>query len=173
MRSNNFIINAFIALSLLITTGFISVAQTPVETHGRLRVEGNQIVGEHGEPVQLMGMSHYWSVWGPQKYYNKDVVIWLVEDWHTHHVHTEPAKDGGRDGTIYPDETEEWINWALERNISMANWSLADLSESSAALNSGASVSGGWDPETDLSPSGKLLRNHIIRINSLKPYNLE
>ena len=78
MRSDNILINAVISLSLLITTGSISVAQTPVETHGRLRVEGNQIVGEHGEPVQLMGMSHYWSVWGPRKYYNKDVVRWLV-----------------------------------------------------------------------------------------------
>ncbi|TVR70152.1 MAG: glycoside hydrolase family 5 protein [Marinilabiliales bacterium] len=338
MKTTSFIINTLIAMSVLITPGFISAAQTPVETHGRLRVEGNRIVGEHGEPVQLMGMSHYWSVWGPQKYYNADVVRWLVEDWkvdlarasmaveinqqgenkgwlynrenqermvetviqaaidngiyvlvdwHTHHLHTEPAKeffdymaekyghypnliwetfnepvrqswpeiaeytkevtsvirrhsdnliiagtrnwsqyvdeaaddpltdkntayslhfyagthgselrekgdyalskgialfitewgtsraDGGRDGTIFPDETEEWITWALERDISMANWSLADLRESSAALNSEASVSGGWHPESDLSPSGRLVRSHIIRINSKKPYYME
>ena len=53
-------------------------SQTPVELHGKLRVFGNQIAGEHGKPVQLMGMSHYWSVWGPQKYYNKKVVNWQI-----------------------------------------------------------------------------------------------
>jgi endoglucanase len=318
---------------VFILAGLVCLAQTPVEVHGRLSVKGNRIVGEHGEPVQLMGISHYWSVWGPQKYYNKDVVGWLVEDWkvdiirasmaveinqqgenkgwmfnrenqermvetvieaaienciyvlvdwHTHHLHTEHAKeffgymaekyghypnviwetfnepvrqtwpeiaeytkevtsairrhsdnlviagtrnwsqfvdeaaddplpdgntayslhfyagthgselrekgdyalskgialfitewgtsraDGGRDGTIFPDETEEWINWALERNISMANWSLADLRESSAALSVGACTAGGWNPETDLSPSGRLVRSMIIEINRKK-----
>ncbi len=308
-------------------------SQTPVELHGRLRVSGNQIVGEHGNPVQLMGMSHYWSVWGPQKYYNKEAVGWLVKDWkvdlarasmaveinqkgedkgwlfdkerqtamveavieaaiengiyvlvdwHTHHIHTEPAKeffgymaskyghypniiwetfnepvkqswqeiaeytnkvtavirqhsenliiagtrnwsqrvdepadnplpdrntayslhfyagthgedlrktgdyalskgialfitewgtsnaDGGRDGNIHPEKAEVWINWALERNISMANWSLSDQNESSAALKRGASPVGGWNPETDLTHSGIFLRNKIIEINSHK-----
>lgn len=325
--------NVIISLGIIIFS-FIQVSsQTPVELHGRLKVSGNQIVGEHGNPVQLMGMSHYWSVWGPQKYYNKEVVGWLVKDWkvdlarasmaveinqkgedkgwlfdkerqtamveavieaaiengiyvlvdwHTHHTHTELAKeffgymaanyghypnliwetfnepvkqswqeiaeytnevtsvirqhsenliiagtrnwsqrvdepaddplpdqntayslhfyagthgddlrktgdyalskgialfitewgtsnaDGGRDGKIHPEKAEEWINWALERNISMANWSLADQNESSAALKRGASPAGGWNPETDLSPSGIFLRNKIIEINSRK-----
>ncbi len=335
MHLKDFFLQTAISISIILAAPAVIIAQTPVETHGRLRVDGNRIVGEHGRPVQLMGMSLYWSIWGPQKYYNADVVKWLVDDWkvdlvrasmaveinqqgenkgwlhnrenqermvktvieaaikngiyvlvdwHTHHVHTEAAKeffghmaekygrypnviwetfnepvrqswpeiaeftrevtsvirphsgnliiagtrnwsqfvdeaaddplpdentayslhfyagthgselrekgdyalskgialfitewgtsraDGGRDGTIYPDETREWINWALERDISMANWSLADLRESSAALNGGASVRGGWDPETDLSPSGRLLRDYIIKINSKKPY---
>ena len=94
---------------------------------------------------------------------SKGIALFITE-WGT------SKADGGRDGTIYPEETEEWINWALERNISMANWSLADLRESSAALIPGASTSGRWDPETDLSPSGKLVRNKIIEINSKKPF---
>jgi endoglucanase len=335
MKLNSFILTALLTGSMILAPKAGISGQTPVETHGRLRVEGNRIVGEHGRPVQLMGMSLYWSIWGPQKYYNADVVKWLVDDWkvdlvrasmaveinqqgdnkgwlynrenqesmveavieaaiengiyvlvdwHTHHVHTEAAKefflkmaekygrypnviwetfnepvrqswpeiaeftrevtsvirphsdnliiagtrnwsqfvdeaaddplpdantayslhfyagthgkdlrdkgdyalskgialfitewgtsraDGGRDGTIFPDETRDWINWALERNISMANWSLADLRESSAALSRGASEQGGWDPENDLSPSGRLLRDYIIKINSKKPY---
>jgi endoglucanase len=54
--------------------------QTPVETHGRVRVEGNQIVGEHGRACPVMGMSHYWSVWGPQK-----ITIKMLSDgwWRT------------------------------------------------------------------------------------------
>lgn len=335
MKLTGFLLKTLTTVSIILAFVAVSMARTPVETHGKLRVDGNRIVGEHGEPAQLKGMSLYWSVWGPQKYYNPDVVKWLVSDWnidlirasmaveinqegenkgwlynrenqermvetvieaaiengiyvlvdwHTHHLHTEAAKeffgymaekygrypnviwetfnepvkqswpeiaeftnevtsvirrhsdnliiagtrnwsqfvdeaandplpdantayslhfyagthgselrekgdyalskgialfitewgtsraDGGRDGTIFPDETREWINWALERDISMANWSLADLRESSAALNRDASVSGDWNPETDLSPSGRLVRDHIIKINSKKPY---
>jgi len=48
--------------------------------HGRLRVEGNNIVGFHGNPVQLRGMSFFWSQWQGQ-YYTEAVVNWLVDDW--------------------------------------------------------------------------------------------
>lgn len=36
---------------------------SPVEKWGKLRVEGNKIVSESGEPVQLKGMSLFWSQW--------------------------------------------------------------------------------------------------------------
>jgi len=39
-----------------------SFSQTPVERHEQLQVAGNQIVGEHNNPVQLMCMSLFWSL---------------------------------------------------------------------------------------------------------------
>jgi endoglucanase len=51
-----------------------------VERHGRLRVRGNQIVDEHGDPVQLRGMSLFWSQWMPQ-FYNDSAIRWLRDDW--------------------------------------------------------------------------------------------
>jgi endoglucanase len=54
--------------------------QTPVEKHGQLSVEGNLIVDENGYPVQLCGMSFFWSQW-IYKYYNPKVVKWLIDDW--------------------------------------------------------------------------------------------
>lgn len=319
-------------LFLLCITSFAQTAadSTPVALNGKLQVDGSKIVGEHGNPVQLMGMSHYWTIWGPEKYCNRDVVSWLVEDWkidviriamaanenskswderperqeelvdtvvqaaidngiyviidwHTHEILTEDAKeffgamaekysdcpniiweifnepkkqewseikeyanevtgvirehsdnmillgtrfwcqqvddaaldpvpdentayvlhfyagshgaelrrnaeaamesgkavfisewgtsssDGGNDDTtVYTEESEEWIIWALEKNISMANWSIADLTESSAALERGATKNGGWDPETQLSESGKFVRSWIREINTEK-----
>ncbi len=311
-------------------------SRTPVEMHGRLKVSGNQIVGEHGNPVQLMGMSLFWSIWGAQKYYNKDVVDWLVKDWkidmirtsiavdinedgegnkgwlynkegqyklaetiiqaaidngiyvlvnwHTHHIHTEAAMeffeylakkygkypnvlwqtfnepvnqswdeiaaftnavtsvirphsdnliisgtrnwsqmvnepadnplpdnntayslhfyagthgqelrdvgdyalskgialfisewgtshaDGGQDMIVHKEKAQVWLDWALERNLSMNNWSVFDKEEASAALQPGAPVTGSWDPEKHLSVSGRFVRDQIIRINS-KKYN--
>ena len=313
---------------------FLLFPQTPVEFHGKLRVDGNRIVGEHGNPVQLMGMSHFWSVWGAEKYYNADVVSWLVKDWkidlirasiavevnqegdgnkgwlfnkegqyklaetiiqaaidngiyvlvdwHTHRTHTEAAReffgylakkygahnnliwetfnepvnqsweeiaaftnavttvirehsdnliiagtrrwsqlvnepaddplpdlntayslhfyagthgqelrdiadyalskgialfitewgtshsDGGRDMLVHKEKSMEWIEWALERNISMANWSLFDKEEASAALQPGAPANGNWDHDIHLSESGRFVRDQIIRVNSNK-----
>ncbi|MFN6944565.1 MAG: glycoside hydrolase family 5 protein [Cytophagaceae bacterium] len=53
-----------------------------VERWGQLSVEGNRIVGKDGNPVVLRGMSFFWSQWPEgSKYYNKDVVKWLRDDW--------------------------------------------------------------------------------------------
>lgn len=57
-----------------------AVAGTPVERHGLLRVQGNRIVDQHGQPVTLRGMSLFWAQWMPQ-YYNADAVRWLRRDW--------------------------------------------------------------------------------------------
>jgi len=54
---------------------------TPVQRHGRLAVAGNKIVDQAGVPVQLVGMSLFWSVWGGERYFTKEVVNWLVSDW--------------------------------------------------------------------------------------------
>ncbi len=316
----------------------LAFSQTPLELNGELRVDGNRIVGEHGNPVQLMGMSHYWSIWGPQKFYNRGVVSWLADDWkvdviraamavsqegagwmhdkeyhtklvdsviaaavdagiyvivdwHTHEIHLDGAKEffgmmaqkykdcpniiweifnepeyqtwtqisayaeeviatirqysdnlvlcgtrswsqrvdeaaanplsdnntayvlhfyagthgaslrsmaeramndgiaifiseygttdaggGKEDRTVYKVETDEWISWALDHNLSMANWSIADLSEVSAVLKPVASKLGGWNPETDLTESGKFIRQWIRTVNTDKygdgPVNL-
>jgi len=52
-----------------------------VRQHGRLRVQGNKIVGEHGHPVRLRGVSLFWSQWMGQ-FWNAKTVEWLKRDWH-------------------------------------------------------------------------------------------
>lgn len=51
-----------------------------MERHGVLSVEGNRVVNERGEFAQLRGMSFFWSMW-MDKYWNKDAVQWLADDW--------------------------------------------------------------------------------------------
>jgi endoglucanase len=53
---------------------------TPVACHGALAVRDGRIVGAHGEPVTLRGMSLFWSQWAPQ-YYTAETVDWLAKDW--------------------------------------------------------------------------------------------
>ncbi|MFK5974778.1 MAG: glycoside hydrolase family 5 protein [Flavobacteriaceae bacterium] len=51
-----------------------------VQEYGQLKVEGNKIVSSSGNPIQLRGMSLFWSQWMGQ-YYTKEVVQWLKTDW--------------------------------------------------------------------------------------------
>ncbi len=68
--------------------------QTPVQQHGWLQVKGNRIVGEHGRPVVLRGMSLFWSQW-QGKYYNADAVRWLKDDWKANVVRAAIGVDSG------------------------------------------------------------------------------
>lgn len=54
----------------------------PVTQHGQLRVKGSQLVGEHGRPVVLRGVSFGWHNFWP-RFYNEEAVSWLSTDWNS------------------------------------------------------------------------------------------
>ena len=68
-------------------------AGSPVACHGALAVHDGRIVGAHGEPVTLRGMSLFWSQWGPQ-YYTSETVDWLAKDWKVDVVRAAIAAEG-------------------------------------------------------------------------------
>ena len=53
---------------------------TVVGKNGHLHVEGSGLVNQDGKPIQLRGMSLFWSQWS-EPFYNKDVVRALAKDW--------------------------------------------------------------------------------------------
>jgi endoglucanase len=68
--------------------------ELPIVKHGQLRVSGNKIVDKNGEPVQLRGMSLFWSQW-IGKYYNTQTVKWLKDDWHCNIIRVAMGVEGG------------------------------------------------------------------------------
>ncbi len=72
----------------------------------------------------------------------------FVSEWGT------SAADGS--GGVFLNESCEWLDFLDARRISWANWSLCDKAETSAALNPGASVNGGWT-QNELSESGRFV----------------
>lgn len=58
----------------------VAAAETPVERHGQLRIEGTRLLDAHGAPVTLRGMSLFWSQWIP-RYYNEATLRRLRDDW--------------------------------------------------------------------------------------------
>jgi len=73
-----------ISAMLIIFVGFMFnspvYSQTAVQKYGQLSVKGNSIVDQHGKPVQLKGMSLFWSQ-EIGKYYNYQAIKWLRDDW--------------------------------------------------------------------------------------------
>jgi endoglucanase len=84
---------------------------------------------------------------------DKGLAIFVTE-WGT----SESSGDGG----VFIEETDVWLEFLDSKKISWANWSLAPLDESSAALKKGVFMYGGWDPETDLTESGQYVRKKIL-----------
>ncbi len=55
---------------------------TPVEQHGQLHVCGTAMCGEHGEAVQLRGVSSMWLHWQTQPYaQNLSALEWMRDNW--------------------------------------------------------------------------------------------
>ncbi|MFP4165202.1 MAG: cellulase family glycosylhydrolase [Chitinispirillaceae bacterium] len=84
-------------LTALIIAVFSVSAQTPVEKHGKLSTDGKYLLNEHGDIVQLRGMSFYWSKtsWPGYEYYNTEAVDTLVDDWDCTVLRVAYATDEG------------------------------------------------------------------------------
>ncbi|MEI6086456.1 MAG: glycoside hydrolase family 5 protein [Bacteroidota bacterium] len=72
--------------------------------------------------------------------------------------------DATGDGFVNQSETNLWYNFLDANKLSWCNWSLADKTESSAALFSGSSISGNW-MNTQLTTSGSFVRQEMRNKN--------
>lgn len=70
--------------------------------------------------------------------------------------------DASGNGTIDLAETDIWMAFLDQHNISWANWSLNDKDESASALKPGASPQGGWT-DNDLTVSGAYIKQKIAQ----------
>ena len=67
---------------------------TVVDKHGFLKVIGNKVTSESGEPVRLRGMSLFWSQWKPQ-FWTKGTTEWLQKDWGVSLIRAAMAVESG------------------------------------------------------------------------------
>lgn len=96
---------------------------------------------------------------------NKGVALFISE-WGT------SVANGGTtgeppvsDNKVWTSESDTWLAWAKQNNLSWANWSVADKNESSAALKPGAPSNGGWN-DGNLSPAGIYVKGKIKEVYS-------
>ena len=72
---------SILTLLLILACCANAMAFDPVKQWGQLKVTGNQLCDEQGQPVVLRGVSFGWhNIW--PRFYNKKAVKWLKQDWH-------------------------------------------------------------------------------------------
>jgi endoglucanase len=114
---------------------------SPVDTHGALKVSGNQIVGsKDNQPVQVAGMSLYWSVWGGERYYNADLVNWLVDDWNITLIRcamaVEPRSTNGQQGYLAdPEGQKSLLKKVIDAAIARGIYVIVDWHDHNANAN--------------------------------------
>ena len=107
----------------------ISKTIQPIETNsvvaanGALSVKGNQIVNAKNEVVSFAGNSLFWSndYYRGNKFYNKDVLKWLKEDWGTTIIRIPMASDAAiHDSYIFePKANEDKVNIIVDAAIDL------------------------------------------------------
>ncbi|WP_051336141.1 cellulase family glycosylhydrolase [Aquimarina latercula] len=104
-HKKHFSANRFLWLALLLFIWAGGVAQTVVQKHGRLRVQGNQIVDKNNDPVSLAGNSLFWSNAGDTSdFYDAETVSHLTSDWNSSIIRVAMGvKENWDGGTGYID----------------------------------------------------------------------
>ncbi len=109
----------YIFVLILIFASAFLIAQ-PVKQHGALAVSGTQLVGSDGKPVMLRGMSFGWHNYWP-RFYNKQAVKWLAEDWKSNVVRAamgvEPARGYIREKKKSTKLVKEVVDAAIVNDI--------------------------------------------------------
>jgi len=106
--------------------------KSPVELHGALRVEGNQMVGKSGLPPQLRGISLSWSIWQGKKYYNQEVVGWLVKDFHISLLRASMGVEPAGGYLANREEQLKLMNTVIDKAISEGIYVLIDWHDHNA-----------------------------------------
>ncbi|MGI0105762.1 glycoside hydrolase family 5 protein [Salinimicrobium sp. WS361] len=97
---------------------------SPVATHGQLSIEDGKIKNASGEPVQLKGMSLFWSQWLPQ-YYNQESVKNLVTGWDIQLIRAAMAVE--HDGYLENPEREKMkVEKVIEAAIDLGIYVIVD-----------------------------------------------
>nr|UNG40284.1 glycoside hydrolase family 5 subfamily 2 [Agapanthia villosoviridescens] len=134
----SFILVCLVILSTSINYSFSSdAAQETVSKHGQLSVKGTQLVDRSGQPVQLKGMSLFWSVW-MEYYWNAEAVSAIKNNCHSNIVRaamaveyegylTDPAKQMKLMETIIEAAIKDaiyviadWHDWNGEKHLQQA-----------------------------------------------------
>ncbi len=71
------------------------------------------------------------------------------------------ASNGVNDNSHNATETDAWLDFLYQNKTSWANWSISKKDEAASALKSSASTAGNWNPDADLTPSGKYIREKL------------
>jgi aryl-phospho-beta-D-glucosidase BglC (GH1 family) len=137
------VIKAIMAIALSLMSSLV-IAATAVQTHGALRVKGNQIVDAHGKPLSLAGPSLFWSntgwVGNEGRYYNADVVAYVQKNWNAGIIR---AAIGGTSKGGYielPEENMQRAERVIDAAVAQGMYVIVDWHSHEAHLHTDLAI---------------------------------
>lgn len=109
---------------------------SPISKHGKLQVNGNRIEDSSGKVIQIRGMSLYWSQW-KEKYWNEDVIRWLIKDWNISVIRLAIAVENGG-YLLNPDTETKKVRTAIEAAQKLGIYIIVDWHDHNAQNHPGA-----------------------------------
>lgn len=117
-----------VLLSVFVFFAIASFAQNVnwVQRNGALKVVDGKILNSKNIQPQLRGVSLSWSIWEGKKYYNQDVVNWLLSDFNISLLRVSMAvqPDGGY--LQNPVEQEELVTRTIDAAVKKNLYVLID-----------------------------------------------
>ena len=150
---------------------------SPVARHGALSVRGGKIVGAHGEPVTLRGMSLFWSQWTPQ-YYDAATIAWLAEDWKVDVVRAAIAAEGQDGARQHFDREFAKASTVIDAAVANGLYVIVDwhahrsYPEEAAQFLTAIARKYGHLPNLIYEPFNEPLRDGVDWTRDVRPYHL-
>jgi endoglucanase len=170
---------SFAALALMLSaSGAAAEAPTgtPVACHGALAVKDGRIVGAHGEPVTLRGMSLFWSQWAPQ-YYTAETVEWLAKDWKVDVVRAAIAAETNDSARQHFDREFAKASTVIDAAVANGLYVVVDwhahrrYPEEATRFLSAIAEKYGHLPNLIYEPFNEPLRDGVDWLRDVKPYH--
>jgi endoglucanase len=138
MKSFHILLFAWLSLAGIFFCIQDNKAQTAVEKYGQLSIRGNQVIDQNGNPVQLKGMSLFWSQ-EIGKYYNYKVIKWLRDDWNCTLVRAAMGIEYGGYLT-HPEIEKQKVDSAINAAIRLGLYILVDWHDHHAQRHTAQSI---------------------------------
>lgn len=124
LNGKDSVVDVSLTSDLNITAVFDSIVDSPVRRNGVIKTDKSKIVNEAGDPIQLKGMSLFWSQW-IGKYYNKQAIDWLVQDWNIEIIRASMGVDDNGGYIENKDELQK-IETVIDAAISNGIYVIVD-----------------------------------------------
>jgi endoglucanase len=109
-----------------------------VAQHGLLKAKGNRIVDQNNQPIQLKGMSLFWSQWSGS-FWNADAVAFIKKNWKATLVRAAMGVEEGGYLT-QPDAEKERVKTVVNAAIKEGIYVIIDWHDHHATRNTAKAV---------------------------------
>ncbi|MBK8804433.1 MAG: glycoside hydrolase family 5 protein [Fibrobacteres bacterium] len=127
-------------IGLLLAVFFTTTPRAGVvQSHGALKVKGNQIVDASGAPIQVAGMSLFWSGW-MGKYWNSGVVNTLADSWNSSLVRAAMGVEGNGNYLVAQSANKTMVKTVVDAAIAKDIYVIIDWHDHNATNHVNESV---------------------------------